>query len=70
MLTWIITGILVLFVGLIIYAEIRCGRRAKDFLETISPEIEALNDSVLRKYRAIHGKDPTMPFRVVNFDRK
>ena len=70
MTTWIITGVLALLVGLIVYAEIRCGRRTKHFLEAISPEIDALNSSVLRKYRAKYGKDPTLQVPVVDLDRK
>jgi hypothetical protein len=70
MTTWIITGALAFIVVLIVYAEVRCGRRTKNFLDTLAPEIDALNDSVLRKYRAKYGKDPTLQYPIVNLDRK
>lgn len=70
MTTWIITGLLVAIIARVVYAEIRHGRRTKNFLEHISPEIEALNDSVTRKYRAKYGKDPTLQFPRIEVDGK
>lgn len=70
MTTWIMTGLLALIIVMIIYAEVRHGRRTKHFLAEISPEIKALNDSVMRKYREKYGKDPTMPFHIVDAGKK
>lgn len=68
MTVWFITLLLAVLVLFIIYAEVRHGRRSKDFLEAIGPEIDALNKSVRRKYRAKHGRDPTAPFTLMEPD--
>jgi len=59
MMVWIITVILSVLVGCIVWAEVICGRRSKDFLETITPEIDALTKSVVNKYLARHGRYPS-----------
>lgn len=63
---WIITGVLALVVGLIVWAEIRCGRRYKVFQAKIDPEIDALKTSVVNKYREKFGKEPTEQFLTVS----
>lgn len=70
MTTWIITGLLIVVIARVVYAEVKHGRRTKDFLENISPEIEALNNSVARKYRAKFGKDPTLQFPTIDLGKK
>lgn len=70
MFSWIITLVLAAIVAYIVFVERRCGRRHDNFLETITPEIDALNNSVLRKYRAKYGKDPTLQFPIVDLDGK
>lgn len=70
MTAWIFTGVTAFVVLLIILAEIRCGRRSKEFLKGINPEIDALTNSVTAKYRAKYGKDPTLPFSTVEPPRR
>jgi len=65
MTVWIITLLVAAAVAAIIFTEVKCGRRSKDFFETIGPEIEALNKSVARKYRAKYGRDPTGQFKPI-----
>jgi len=48
------------------WAEIRCGRRNKVFHAQLDPEVDALKNSVLTKYRERFGKDPTEQFPVVD----
>jgi len=57
--SWIITGLLALIVGMVVYAEIRHGRRSKVVQRKIDHEIEVLHESVVTKYRAKFGREPT-----------
>lgn len=65
-MSWLITGVLALIVGLIVWTEIRCARRNKVFHAQFDPEVDALKKSVLTKYRERFGKDPTEQFPVVD----
>lgn len=58
MVEWIFTGVFLVVLAAVIRTEIRCGRRTKDFLVTIGPEIEDLNRRAVAKYRARFGQDP------------
>ena len=64
-MSWIVTGVLALVVGLIVWTEIRCGRRNKTFHLKVDPEVDALKNSVTAKYRERFGKDPTAEFPLV-----
>jgi hypothetical protein len=64
-MSWIVTGVLALVVGLVIWTEIRCGRRNKVFHQRLDPEVDALKNSVVTKYRERFGKDPTAEFPLV-----
>lgn len=61
-MSWIVTGILTLIVSLIIWTEMRHERRNKRFHKKMDPEVEALRDHVVLKYRERFGKDPTLEF--------
>lgn len=61
-MSWIMTGILAVIVGLIVWAEARHERRNKIFHAKVDPAVDALRDSVLSKYRERFGKDPTVEF--------
>lgn len=61
----IITCVLVIIVGMIIVSEMRCGRRNKAFHEQLDPQVTALTDRVVAKYREKYGKDPTMQHPIV-----
>lgn len=65
-MSWIITGVLALVVGLIVWTETRCARRNKVFHAQFDPEVDALKNSVLMKYRERFGKDPTAEFPLIN----
>lgn len=58
MIGWIMTGVLLLFVVRIVWAEIKCGRKHHDFLSKIDEEITALNSQVTTTYRSRLGRDP------------
>jgi hypothetical protein len=64
-MSWLITGVLALIVGLIVWTEMRCARRNRAFHAHFDPEVDALKDSVMTKYRERFGKDPTAQFPVV-----
>lgn len=70
MTAWAFTIILAVIVALIVRAEIRCGRRSKDFMNTVMPEIDALKKSAVRKYQAKYGRAPTEPLPVVEPPRR
>jgi len=61
-MSWIITGILAAVVALIVWTEMKCGRRNKVFHASLDPEVDALKNSVMAKYRERFGKDPTSEF--------
>jgi uncharacterized membrane-anchored protein YhcB (DUF1043 family) len=65
-MSWIATGVLALIVGLIVWVEMRCGRRNKVFHQKLDPQVDALKNSVLTKYRERFGKDPTSEFPLVD----
>ena len=62
MTAWIITGTLAIIIAMIIYTEVKCGRRSKDFLVKANAEIDTLRHNAMRAYRARFGRDPTAPF--------
>ena len=66
MTVWLITGVLAIIVAMIVRAEVRCGRRTKDFFEVIAPEIDKLKSDSLARYRAKFGRDPTDRFALVD----
>ena len=66
MTVWIFTGVLAIVVGFIVYKSFRDGRRTKDFLETITPEINRLRDRQIERYKARFGREPTGPFVLVD----
>jgi hypothetical protein len=55
-----------MIVGLIVWTEVRCGRRNKVFHAQLDPEVNALKNSVMTKYRERFGKDPTEQFTTVS----
>ena len=63
MIEWIFTGIFIITLASIVRTEIRHGRRTKDFLGEIGPEIDALNKRATARYRAKFGRDPSMAVR-------
>lgn len=65
-MAWIATAILAFLVGMIVRAEVVCGRKRRDFFDTITPEIDALQSSARQKYRSRFGKDPTEQFPIPN----
>lgn len=66
MTVWLFTLVLAIIVAFIAYKSFRHGRRTKDFLETITPEINRLRDRQIEKYKAKFGREPTGPFVLVN----
>jgi len=68
-MSWIMTGVLAFVVGVIVWAEIRCGRRNKIFQAMIDPEIDTLKTNAISKYRERFGKDPTGPYLIVSEPR-
>ncbi len=66
MTVWGITIVLGLIVLLIVFKSFKDGRKTKDFLETITPEINQLKDRQIEKYKAKFGRDPTGPFALVD----
>lgn len=69
-MSWIVTGVLALVVGLIVWTEIRCGRRNKVFHQRLDPEVDALKNSVTAKYRERFGKDPTDTFATIEPEKR
>jgi hypothetical protein len=65
-MSWIATGVLALIVALIVGVEMRCGRRNKIFHARLDPEVDALKNSVVMKYRERFGKDPTAEFPLMD----
>lgn len=68
MLSWIITAALAVFFGWIIFVEVKCGRRSKEFLAKTNEEINTLGRNATRTYRAKFGRDPTAPFIRIDDD--
>lgn len=62
MTPWIITTLLAVLIGWIIFVEVKCGRRSMDFLAKTNEEINALGRNATIAYRAKFGRDPTVPF--------
>lgn len=60
--SWIITGVLVLFLARIVYLEVICGRKSKEFLRNANEQIHDLRRRATESYRAKFGRDPTAPF--------
>jgi len=58
MIAWLMTVAVALFVGRIVWAEVRCGRRNHAFLSKIDQDIEALRSQVIVTYKSRHGADP------------
>ena len=66
---WFFTIVLAIVIVAIIRAEIVCGRRSKNFIDNVMPEIDALKHSVIGKYKAKYGRTPTAPFETVKPSR-
>lgn len=68
MTPWIITIVLAVLIGWIIFVEVKYGRRSKEFLAKTNEEINALGRTATMAYRAKFGRDPTVPF--IRIDEK
>ncbi len=70
MTAWFFTFLLAVVIAIIVRAEIVCGRRSKDFIDNVMPEIDALKKSAIRKYQAKYGRAPTEPLPTVEPPRR
>lgn len=62
MTVWIVTAVLALIVARIVWLEVVCGRKSKEFLARTNEEIATITENAKRSYRAKFGRDPTSPF--------
>lgn len=58
MISWIVTFVVVALVGRIVWAEVKCGRRSRDFLSKLNSDITHIHSRASITYRARYGKDP------------
>jgi hypothetical protein len=58
MIGWIMTGVLLLVVARIVWAEVKCGRKSHDFLSKINQDITTLHSQATTTYRSKFGRDP------------
>lgn len=65
-MSWLITIVLTLFIGRIIYVEVLCGRRSKAFLKKTTEEIQKIHAQATASYRAKFGRDPTGTFPLID----
>lgn len=62
---WFFTIVLALIVIAIVRAEVVCGRRSKNFIDNVMPEIDRLKHQAVSKYKAKYGRTPTAPFETI-----
>jgi hypothetical protein len=58
MIGWVMTGVLLLIVMRIVWAEIKCGRKSHAFLSKIDQDITNLNNRVTTTYKSRLSRNP------------
>jgi hypothetical protein len=68
-MVWVITAALALFVVRIVYLEVHCGRRSREFLDRTNAQIDTFKREATVRYREKFGRDPTDTFKAVDMPK-
>lgn len=62
MISWVSTFVLAIIITVIVWIEVKYGRKAKDTLASTNEQIESIKRNATERYRAKFGRDPTGTF--------